>query len=183
MGIRGKRVRSDIQNLYEEPDLITNVDEILEKAAEKGYFDKNGNIELDKVAYDNDIIVSYEEMEQSQSGYFRCVEGKCFIGINKLHNKKRQRFTFAHELGHFFLHKGKNVAFADEVFFRIDNSSSLEYAANEFASRLLMPETKVTKLLNSGVSDLSNLADIFNVSISAMRYRVVSLGYIVTQNG
>ncbi len=182
MGVRGRRTRIEPNTTYSEPDLIAGVDDILSKASIKGYLDSNENIDLDKVAHDNNIEVRYEVMEPSQSGYFRCVDGVCVIGVNSQHNKRRRRFTLAHELGHFFLHKEKNTLYADEVFFRIDNSSSIEYAANEFAARLLMPEQRISALIEQGFDDLSSLAEKLDVSIAAIRYRVVSLGYSVSNN-
>ena len=106
------------------------------------------------------------------------------IGINSKHHPKRQRFTLAHELGHFCLHKGKNdVVFEDEVLYRIENSSSIEYAANEFASRLLIPQDRLEEKINEGVTDLKELSDFFDVSQDAMRYRVLSLNYKISTNG
>ena len=88
--------------------------------------------------------------------------------------------VFIHELGHYFLHKGTgDTAFSDEVFYRIENSSSIEYAANEFAARLLIPENRLTEKLTQGMIDLRELAEEFEVSIAAMEYRVKSLGYSI----
>ena len=39
----------------------------------------------------------------------RSDDNEAVIGVNSAHHINRQRFTIAHELGHFCLHKGKDV--------------------------------------------------------------------------
>lgn len=185
MGIQGKRLPRGGDPRFIEPPLITDVESIIKDAVDKNFLDANGNLKLDDIAADNNIEVFYEDLPSTESGYFKKVGDECIIGINKKHNRKRQRFTFAHELGHFFLHRDKidNVELHDEIFYRIENTSSIEYAANEFAARLLMPESRIMEKINEGISDLKDLADIFDVSQEAMRYRVISLGYTIETNG
>ncbi len=50
----------------------------------------------------------------------------------------RDRFTIAHEIGHFFLHGDENVSFArlDETIFPFEDP---EWQANTFAGELLVP--------------------------------------------
>ena len=90
----------------------------------------------------------------------------------------------AHELGHYILHKGKNIEFVDSTFFRSDDMNSIEFIANEFASRLLMPENKIRKLIDEDkIKNIGDLASKFEVSSAAMKYRVLSLGYKIKENG
>jgi Zn-dependent peptidase ImmA (M78 family) len=183
MGVQGKRPQRKLEGQFKEPDLIVDVDSILRKAATENCIDEKGNLLLDKIAEMYDIQVLYEDLPSTESGYFRSQSGKYTIGINVKHHKKRQRFTLAHELGHYCLHRGKNdVAFEDEVLYRIENSSSIEYAANEFAARLLIPQDRLEKKIEEGMTDLAELADYFEVSQDAMRYRVLSLNYSITTN-
>ena len=116
-------------------------------------------------------------MESSISGYLRQENGEWIIGVNSIHNPKRQRFTIAHELGHFYMHKDKNVDFEDTTFFRNTDNSSIEYSANEFAANLLMPEDSIRKAIQTGTKNIEDLSSQFNVSIAAIKYRVLSLGY------
>ena len=60
---------------------------------------------------------------------------------------------------------------------------SIEYSANEFAARLLMPEDVVRKLISNGVKNIGVLASKFGVSSAAMKHRVLSLGYKMKENG
>lgn len=64
---------------------------------------------------------------------------------------KRLRFTVAHELGHFFLHKAlpKPNNFASLHDFAQWTSSDrykVEQEANEFAGRLLIPSTRISEM-------------------------------------
>lgn len=183
MGIKGKRPLKKLDGQFEEPDLIVDVESILKEAIDNNCIDGRGNLLLDKIAELHHIKVKYEDLPSTQSGYFRANGGDYTIGINIKHHPKRQRFTLAHELGHFFLHRGKNVEFEDEIMYRIENSSSIEYAANEFAARLLIPHERLEEKIKEGVTDLTELADYFEVSLDAMRYRVLSLNYSISSNG
>lgn len=185
MGTKGKRpLRSqNIQN--PEPDLIVGVDSIIKNAVDNRYLDDKGNLLLDKIAEKYNIAVKYEDLPSSESGYIKSEDGIYTIGINRKHNPRRQRFTFAHELGHYFLHRSDgsgDTIYRDEIFFRIENSSSIEYAANEFASRLLIPEDRLENKLREGMCDIKDLADYFNVSAPAMKYRIISLGYTISDD-
>ena len=163
------------------------MESILRLAAEEDCLDGNGNLKLDKIAEKKNINVVYEDdMPSTQSGYFRAKNGVYTIGINNKHHRNRQRFTFAHELGHFYLHKGKDnqdADFEDEIYYRIENTSSIEFAANEFASRLLIPEDRLAQKVKDGMTDLNELAEYFEVSLEAMKYRVLSLNYSIMSNG
>jgi Zn-dependent peptidase ImmA (M78 family) len=181
MGLKGQRQNS--QTKYQEPDLLADVDSIIKNAQEKGYYSGSSLSIESVISTFNDIEVRYEEMEPNQSGSFKFIDNKWIIGINKSHHKNRQKFTLAHELGHYILHREKNINIVDTTFFRNNETDSIEYMANEFASKLLMPEEKVRDLVDSqGIKNIGELAEKFEVSASAMKYRIVSLGYKLKDN-
>ncbi len=98
---------------------------------------------------------------------------KMAIGVNKNHPTVRQRFTLAHELGHFLLgHED------DTIDGRSDRPMPLEREANSFASRLLIPADAVTKMINEIGLDLKALAKEFLVSEQAMTIRLLDMGFI-----
>jgi Zn-dependent peptidase ImmA (M78 family) len=184
MGTKGNRKGLKKSDTYKEPDLLVSVNDILEKAQESGLYINNALKIVDLISTFNDVEIKYEAMDASKSGSLSYIDGKWIMCINSNHNIKRQRFTMAHELGHYMLHKGKNTAFADTTFFRSDDMSSIEYQANEFAARLLMPENALRKLIDEDkVKNIGELASNFEVSSSAMKYRVISLGYKIKDNG
>ena len=114
------------------------------------------------------------------------------IGVNASNSPQRQRFTVAHECGHFLLHKGKRIVLdrAVRVNFR-DAASSLatdreEMEANAFAAGLLMPADLVREELRRIVEGrprtddqlVGELADRFDVSQKAMEFRLLNLGML-----
>lgn len=119
---------------------------------------------------------------------------KAVVGVNRSHHKNRQRFTVAHEIGHFLLHEGEPVHVDGRENFRVDRRSSQsstgdrpdEIEANAFAAELLMPANLLRKDLDSGgeLVDLSDddamkaLANKYGVSVAAMSFRLANLGYI-----
>jgi Zn-dependent peptidase ImmA (M78 family) len=112
------------------------------------------------------------------------------IGVNASQAQARQRFTLAHEIGHWRLHPGRLLTFDRPIRVnRRDNVSSMatdreEIEANAFAASLLMPEPAVRRKLievplkNRHDSDLSTewLASEFQVSTAAMGFRLINLG-------
>jgi len=90
------------------------------------------------------------------------------ICLNQNHPEKRQRFTAFHELFHIIEHAVR----------RFEASAAAEVLADHFAACVLMPRPAVKRAWCSGTQDLGELADIFAVSQSAMRVRLVKLGLI-----
>lgn len=183
MGARGNRTITT-STVYSEPDLMKDVDILLKQAISNGCYDGN-KLDVQKlVSYmntintDENITLVYDQMNPATSGSLTYEEGKWIIRVNKDHNPKRQRFTILHELGHYMLHRNKLQSFTDEIFFRSGiKGDNIEYKANEFASKLLMPEDSVRKAISEGVRNLGKLAELFDVSSPAMKIRVQELGY------
>jgi len=110
-------------------------------------------------------------------------EGEDFrILVKASDNIERKRFTVAHELGHFVLHRNLiNSEFVDnqETLLRSEQGEGaeferIEYQANFFAASLLMPKVEVKKLLSDGMS-IEDTASLFGVSPAAMRIRATAI--------
>ncbi|MBN9487881.1 MAG: ImmA/IrrE family metallo-endopeptidase [Alphaproteobacteria bacterium] len=94
------------------------------------------------------------------------------IFVNEAHHINRQRFTVAHEIGHFMLHRDRaENGIQDDEFYRA-LSGPLETGANQFAADLLMPWPLVKRLQDSGITGLESLARALAVSKQAMAYRL-----------
>ena len=109
------------------------------------------------------------------------------IVINRDHHPNRQRFSMAHEFGHFCLHGGHGIHVDRQTFFRDSRSSegldSIEIEANRFAAEILMPKTlieaeiaAVVDWLDTNEDLLSELSQKFQVSATAMGLRLQTLG-------
>lgn len=113
-------------------------------------------------------------------------DGAFAVTINAAHPKTRQRFTLAHELGHFIFHRHRlGEGTNDTKKYRADPETNAysngierhhETEANQFAASILMPEDLVVKFYDRfRPNDLDRMADFFGVSTSAMEIRIESL--------
>ena len=143
------------------------------------------------------VVLKYFPEEDLSGTVIRDSKGLITLGINTLQAPVRQRFSIAHEIGHARLHLSKGSGeslFVDPpagILFR-DSRASLgddprEVNANQFAAALLMPaemiRTSLSKLAGSSsrftIDDaVERLAKQFAVSHQAMRFRLVTLGFI-----
>lgn len=100
------------------------------------------------------------------------------IRVNKYEVPERQRFTLAHEIAHFLLHKADiRSGVIDSVMYRSALTSRKEAEANRLAADIVMPMAAVRKELSTlgGVAteDVAReLAVRFKVSLPAMRVRL-----------
>ena len=177
MGVRGRRKRE----FPDEPTLLKDVQSIIDNAIEKGFL-KNYEVDIEQIVRNEGIILEKDfEMESSKSGSLSKDKkiGKWVIRVNGKHHIKRQRFTIAHEFAHYCLHKDEQGSFVDEeIYFRKDHESSIEYNADVFASEILMPKTLFEKAINEAkIKKIKELSDIFNVSTMAITIRAEKLGF------
>lgn len=150
-------------------------------------------VDVDQIAHAMHLDVRKDRVKGDISGFlFRNHEkSSAIIGVNSSHHRNRQRFTIAHELGHFLLHAGDKVHVdrGFEVRLRSDESSKGtdvdEKEANLFAAELLMPQAFVDKDLSEiGAVDLmeektiKTLAEKYQVSPHAFAFRLSYLGYV-----
>jgi len=146
-----------MDNFYVDPIALARKEGII--VIPSSHLDVNGSIE--KNSETNEIVIEYN---------------------NNLH-PNRQRFTIAHELGHYYaghLNDSANKLFRDPVKnFTLDNYDPLEAEANKIAAELLMPEDKIEFLIQKlQYSTIDSLAEALRVSPAAMTYRLNNLGYI-----
>lgn len=111
-----------------------------------------------------------EPSEEARSGYR--------IKINRHESVERQRFTLAHELAHFLLHRDHiRSGIIDSTMYRSNLSSSHEVEANRLAAQIVMPDQAV-KRLNRELADLPfdervrQIAAALRVSEPAMRIKL-----------
>jgi Zn-dependent peptidase ImmA (M78 family) len=133
-------------------------------------------IELDKKAsLDPDIS---GQIEKSGNETYK-------VSVNSTDNYLRQRFTMAHELGHYLLHKNlMGDGLFDDRAYRSTAAGKYatslvgpkeEAAANRLAARILMPAEIVVSEAQDA-SSVDALAKRFQVSTKAMDIRLQTLG-------
>lgn len=101
----------------------------------------------------------------------------------------RRRFTIAHECAHWVLHvpdatatevgcRAQDVAEDDEGAARPRGRGAREAEANVFARELLMPEVVLVAQIEETGRNLPALAERFDVSVPAVRLRLLMLGVL-----
>jgi len=149
-------------------------------------------VPVEDIARNLGLIVTFAPYDGEMSGALIRDGTRAVVGVNALHPPKRQRFTIAHEIGHFLLHEGRPLL-TDRSFKvnRRDTISSLaidpeEVEANGFAAELLMPEQfmlrSVHALATHGIDLgddelLDSLAREYEVSAQSMVIRLMKLGF------
>ena len=148
----------------------------------------NNTVPVDPVAIANKAgikVYTASNMPKELSGIIQKDKqnDNVIIIVNGNHDERRQRFTIAHELGHYFNTEdfdGQIDDSTDILIYNSDNKSSpIEVEANKFAAELLMPQAAIKYMLaTKDIKTLSEFADIFNVSPSAMNIRLINMGII-----
>ena len=152
------------------------------------FLGKNKKINLKKIAKTWGVKIHYELLDNETSGVLIVDNAKPLVVINSGDSKTRQKFTLAHELGHYHLHKPVGVH-VDKGYVMSRNTNSTlgvdiqEIEANQFAAELLMPESllkKDTKGFTDVLkdNDIEKLAKKYSVSVQAMTIRLSSMGMI-----
>lgn len=151
---------------------------------------RNAPIDVWRVARSLGVRVERADLGEDCSGVLLRNAGAAVIGVNYSHHPNRQRFTIAHELGHFVQHKGgRYIDRGITLRFRNHESGTgtqkEEREANQFAAALLMPAAWVHReLAKHPVDDpgddraLAELCRKFGVSSQAMMFRLNNLALL-----
>lgn len=157
-------------------------------------------IPVEKIAQHLGIEIVGVPIPSQLSGALIRENGNVGITVNSTHHLHRQRFTIAHELGHFSLDHDPKVIVGEDshvdwtfTILRRDGLSSSaldkkEIEANQFAAELLMPEELIKSEFagfarNIGDQEITpeqrkKLAKRFKVSETALTYRLLNLGLL-----
>lgn len=134
-------------------------------------------VQLGLIARDLGIAVYREPLGETVAGMIRrdpIRGGKSgfAITINISTHPNRQKFTFAHEIAHYILHRDLiESGLVDDTMYRSNLSNYYETQANRMAADILMPMAQVKALWDRWKS-LSLLAGRFGVSEAAMKIRL-----------
>lgn len=145
-------------------------------------------VDVRKLARHLDLSVQIDSLPRDISGFLYRKGAHKVIGVNVRHPLERQRFTIAHEIGHFVLGHAHDEVHVDHNFgfiFRDERSSrgssKEEIEANAFAAALLMPARFLMNDLSSKAfdvvksNDIPRLAKRYGVSVQALSIRLGSL--------
>jgi Zn-dependent peptidase ImmA (M78 family) len=138
-------------------------------------------VKLGAIAERLGVKVLLSTLPRGTSGRIGQEGGDFVIRINRHEAKHRQRFTLAHELAHYLLHRERIEAdgeWSENVLLRAPNQPiQIEYEANRLASDLVIP----SHLLAQATADytgpmtsevIEDLARRFGVSTAAMEIKL-----------
>ncbi|ORT47644.1 hypothetical protein KBI5_18620 [Frankia sp. KB5] len=145
-------------------------------------------LEIDKAPADVGRIATLPELEvrveprwrmPTMAGFSEWRDERWLVVVNKSNNSGRRRFTLAHEFKHVLDHTVAKVIYArlgtgDEG----RRNKQVERICDHFAACFLMPRPWVKRAWAGGMQDIEALAEMFKVSVSAMRTRLCYLGFL-----
>jgi len=161
--------QSDIYDLAERLSRQSNY--ITTKDIARVVEDLGGVIELTDFWEDTDTTGSLEVHGPSDF----------VIKIPQHTTVERDRFTIAHELGHYILHfLFKDIDDSNELPFVVNRygSGRVEWEANWFAASFLMPRSEFKKVFAHSNRNVFAVAKQFGVSTSAATIRARALGLL-----
>lgn len=147
-------------------------------------------VPVDEIAESRGLTVRYVPLDDELSGMIFVKDDVPIVVVNSLHHPNRQRFTLAHECGHFELHMsdiGADVHVDKKYFVMARDGNSAkgfdrkEIDANRFAAELLVPRSLLLSELRGRIVDveddalIAELARTFEVSTQMMSIRIGEL--------
>lgn len=140
-------------------------------------------VKLGAIAKELGIDVKLSSLPLNISGQIAKTPDGYEIKINRHESRQRQRFTLAHELAHFLLHRDiidrLGGTLTDNVLYRSGASESIEFEANRLASQIVMPEPALQAAYSQYGKNITEsmvelLAEQFGVSKAAMEIRMAA---------
>ncbi len=170
------------------PYNLNHMDEIMQIAKE---IRESGRLDVITLAKRLGLAVfSMTDLKDAfKHAYIKKDNGTFSIYVNPDQTRQRQRFSIAHEIAHYYLHREQLVL---NGMIDRDSSKSLstteERDADRLASRILMPDDDIKNILGNTTlpqdiklfqGQIEDLAKRYDVSFSAMVVRLRELGYYV----
>lgn len=148
-----------------------------------------GRVEPEKIAEEAGLPFAYRCFPEEFDGILLHEAGTFLLVCNDRRAPRggtRSRFTFAHELGHYFIPEHRQALESERIpaHFSLAEFASgvpVEREADYFAAALLMPEKSFraqAKTTAGGLECVSRLAAHFGTSLSSTAYRALALGVL-----
>ncbi|MCZ7891044.1 ImmA/IrrE family metallo-endopeptidase [Agrobacterium salinitolerans] len=139
-------------------------------------------IKLGQLARELGVSIKISSMRSGVSGQIAREEDGYVVRVNRNEARERQRFTIAHELAHFLLHRQiidtSPNGITDNVLYRSGEPEKIEYEANRLAADIVMPISLIEEELRTRFggsiteATIESLAARFEVSKAAMEIRL-----------
>ncbi len=141
------------------------------------YWDGFVPVDIRKIAESVGLTIQDSSPER-KSGYLNAENKTIFVSPSE--SPIRQRFTVAHELGHFVLGHGSSDRLITDWSIRYTPEQvKKERDANQFAAEVLMPPSALSFLIDKmDITDFGHLCKQLGVSSLSLHNRLQNLGYI-----
>lgn len=128
--------------------------------------------ELRRIADNEDITVITANLPECGSISHMTLDGNCYIGIDRRKMTETETTVrMAHEMGHCMTGSFYNR------YSKFDIISRHEYRANKWAIKKLVPEDELIEAFESGIIEIWELAEHFNVTEDFMKKACEFYGY------
>ncbi|WP_322053054.1 ImmA/IrrE family metallo-endopeptidase [Paraburkholderia bannensis] len=137
-------------------------------------------LDVEAIAYDAGMDVRYEQLDGCEATLVG-VKNQAIATIRPSGNRGRERFSLAHELGHWNMHRGRSFRCrVDDQSTNLASDASLEKEADSYAAHLLMPRYLFNPAIRSGAKiptfkHIEDVAQEFEVSIAAAIIRMAEV--------
>ncbi len=137
-----------------------------------------GDLDVEAIAYDSGVAVAYADLQGCDATLIGL--GDRAIATIRPSIEERQRFSIAHELGHWSEHRGRSFACrVDDVDANLAGDKNLEREADQYGAHLLMPRRLFKPQLRSirapTFRHVITIAQTFKTSILATCFRLTEL--------
>lgn len=133
-----------------------------------------------KLLKNHDILFTFMDFDKLEGIIINDEDNVTVVGINRNRPWTRQRFTAAHEYCHYIKDINQKIDEVSRIDCLTDAKSPIEKFADEFASHLLVPSSKLKELClkyqnDKGYVDFENvtrIAEFFGASFQCVLYRI-----------
>jgi len=137
-------------------------------------------IDLEAIAWHVGVRVRYENLDSCEArilGY----GNRAIVTIDPRRSRRRLRFSLAHELGHWRLHRGQSfICRPDDIGNANRGVADPERMADGYAADLILPEylfrPRARRAKQANLDLAKELSEIFDVSLTATALRLVEFG-------
>ncbi|MEQ8472552.1 MAG: ImmA/IrrE family metallo-endopeptidase [Marinoscillum sp.] len=164
----------------------TRISEIAEFAQDiSSFYFPDSKVNPEKIAKEQNISYEYEVHNDEFDGLLVYDNHSFHIEVNLFRlvsrSSPRARFTFCHELGHYFIDEHRNSLLRGGSLFHVSKAEyqsnlTVELEADTFASNLLMPQKQFLSFYKKGkfgFSEIVKTSKFFDVSLTATAVRLI----------
>lgn len=164
-----------------DPSALDTPERIIEYFRSQGFI-ANGCTSIESaIAANPELELCFEDLGDNDAYIMKKEDSGFKIAVNSKHHKNRQRFSMAHEYVHYQLHREQigMKPVGERILYRNAERNPIEYQANRVAGEILMPHEEFLAFVKETGGNIRAIANVFNVSLEAVRVRAMKLGYVL----